>query len=97
MLARNVGARALRQCASKTRIPTARVPVRRFSASSSAPSNAAPTPTAHPLAGVATQLDHVAPRFEIDPSEIEIIDSPTAFYETLKVWVNAAASKKTDR
>lgn len=40
---------------------------------------------AHPLAGVATQLDNVAPRFEVDPTQIEIIDSPTAFYETLKV------------
>jgi CDP-diacylglycerol--glycerol-3-phosphate 3-phosphatidyltransferase len=37
------------------------------------------------LAGVASQLDHVAPRFEIDPDNIEILDSPTAFYETLKV------------
>ena len=40
----------------------------------------------HPLAAVTSQLDQVAPRFEIDPSAICILDSPSAFYETLKVF-----------
>jgi CDP-diacylglycerol--glycerol-3-phosphate 3-phosphatidyltransferase len=37
------------------------------------------------LVGVTTQFDLVAPKFEIEPSRIEILNSPTAFYETLKV------------
>lgn len=82
-----VGVRVLRSCARTARVsraPAARVVARRFS-SSSASANHGAAPTAHPLAGVASQLDHVAPRFEIDPDKIEILDSPTAFYETLKV------------
>lgn len=66
-----------------------RIAARRFSSSSASSAAghgaAAAAPTAHPLAGVASQLDHIAPRFEIDPDDIQILDSPTAFYETLKV------------
>jgi len=76
--------RALRHCACARRPPTTKALVRRFSAHSTPPAAATPA-TAHPLAGVATQLDHVAPRFEIDPAKIEILDSPRAFYDTLKV------------
>lgn len=90
MNARNVGIRALRQfsCIRKP-TPAVRFTVRRFSATST-PAAESPAATAHPLAGVASQIDHVAPRFEIDPSQIEILDSPTAFYETLKLKIRGA-------
>ena len=94
MIPRNVGLRALRQCACIGRPrPVLRTSIRRFSASSSAPAADVPAHTAHPLAGVATQIDHVAPRFEIDPSQIEILDSPTAFYETLKTKIRGAKNR----
>ena len=91
MLARNVGLRTLRQCAFR-RIGTNARPgprVRRFSAAASPPLEAS-SGTAHPLVGIASQIDNVAPRFEIDPSQIEILDSPAAFYETLKQKIRGA-------
>lgn len=91
MLARNVGVRALRQCGSLRRPVRiqVRTPSRRLS-SAAAPNAASPSPAAHPLAGVATQVDSIAPRFEIEADQIEIIDSPAAFYETLKNKIRGA-------
>lgn len=80
--------RVIINCTRATRIsstPAVRIVPKRFSSTSTAASSHGLAPTAHPLAGVASQLDHVAPRFEIDPDNIEILESPTAFYETLKV------------
>lgn len=94
MLARNVGVRALRQCGSlkqQSRVQ-ARVPTRRLS-STSAPPVPPSAPAAHPLAGIATQVDHIAPRFEVEPSQIEILDSPAAFYQTLKVKISGAKKR----
>jgi hypothetical protein len=91
MFVRSAGGRVLRSCTQATRTQFTRasdkrVLARRFSsASSSASPGHGPAPTAHPLACVASQLDHVAPRFEIDPDNIQILDGPTLFYETLKV------------
>lgn len=87
MLARNVGFRALRQCSSaciRRSSPILRQPARRFS-STGLPPVEAPAHAAHPLAGLAYQIDNVAPRFEIDPSQITILDGPAAFYDALKV------------
>ena len=94
MIPRNVGLRALRQCACIGRPrPVLRISIRRFSASWSAPAADLPASAAHPLAGVATQIDHIAPRFEIDPSQIDILDSPTAFYTTLKTKIRGAKKR----
>lgn len=94
MLARNVGVRALRQCGCLKRPVRVhvRAPSRRLS-STSAPTAPTPSPAAHPLAGVASQIDYVAPRFEVEPSQIEIIDSPAAFYETLKAKIRSAKQR----
>ena len=91
MLARPAAARVLRQCVcqQKTQLLRSRVPGYRLSSSAANALNHA-APTAHPLAGVATQIDTVAPRFEIDASQIEILDSPAAFYETLKTKIRSA-------
>ena len=90
MFARNTSVRVLRNCTRATRTastPAIRVVTRRFSSSTaSAAGHHGSAPMSHPLVGVASQLDQVAPRFEIDPDKIEILDSPTAFYETLKVF-----------
>lgn len=90
MFSRGAAARALRQCncIRSTRATGIKVSGRRHLATSTAP---VPTSAAkaHPLAGVTSQIDHVAPRFEVDASQIEILDSPTAFYSTLKViWTH---------
>ncbi|KIX96877.1 uncharacterized protein Z520_07597 [Fonsecaea multimorphosa CBS 102226] len=96
MFARNCGLHALRSCGRTARpyvhrAPTTKLVSRRFSSSSSSSAfSNGPAPTTHPLAGVATQLDHVAPRFEIDPDNIQILDSPTAFYDTLKAKIKGA-------
>src|SRR2546423_3627610 len=81
MIVRSFGLQALRQCAKRPLVP--RATVRRFSSTSLASESSAPI--THPLVGVTTQFDHVAPRFEVEPSQIEILNSPAAFYQTLKV------------
>ena len=37
------------------------------------------------LATITTDLDKIAPRFEIQPEQIQILRTPAEFYETLKV------------
>jgi hypothetical protein len=48
---------------------------------------ASSTPPSHAsmLTAITTDLDKLAPRFEIDPDQITIIQTPAEFYETLKV------------
>jgi CDP-diacylglycerol--glycerol-3-phosphate 3-phosphatidyltransferase len=57
--------------------------VRRFSIYNS--SKAAAASIASPLGGLTIELDRIAPRFEVPASRITVLDSPSAFYETLKV------------
>ena len=83
MFARRVGVQAFRCCVKRPTV-VSRATARKFSTPSLAPSDASAA-AAHPLVGVTTQFDHVAPRFEIDPSKIEILSSPSAYYETVKV------------
>lgn len=37
------------------------------------------------LATITTDLDKIAPRFEVQPEQIQIIKTPADFYDTLKV------------
>lgn len=39
----------------------------------------------HPLEDLVDDLDKIAPRFEIDAEDVEILTGPVDFYETLKV------------
>ena len=89
MLARSVGVRVLRQCACRRTPYSSRTLIRKFSTPSPAATDAS-NGSAHPLAGVASELDKIAPRFEIEPSQIDILDSPSAFYETLKTKIKGA-------
>ncbi|RMZ83648.1 hypothetical protein DV738_g1019, partial [Chaetothyriales sp. CBS 135597] len=90
MIARNVhiGVRTLRLCTAR-RLGSKPCVRRSFSQAASPPAEVPLSPS-HPLAGVASQIDDVAPRFELDPSQIEILDSPAAFYETLKQKISGA-------
>ena len=83
MLVRSCAVRALRQSTCIKRSPLPRSAVRRFSGTSTLNADVS-TLGAHPLAGAATYFDSIAPRFEVDPSKIQILDSPSAFYETVK-------------
>jgi CDP-diacylglycerol--glycerol-3-phosphate 3-phosphatidyltransferase len=89
MLARSVGVRALRQCACTRKPNVSRTVFRKYSTPSPAATDVSHG-SAHPLAGVASEFDKVAPRFEIEPTQIEILDSPSAFYETLKKKIKSA-------
>jgi hypothetical protein len=50
-----------------------------------------PQSQASMLATITTDLDKIAPRFEIQPEQITIIKTPTDFYETLKVGSSLVA------
>ncbi|KAL9630885.1 MAG: hypothetical protein Q9164_006193, partial [Protoblastenia rupestris] len=46
--------------------------------------------SASPLASLATDLDRVAPRIDINADQIQIIDGPAEFYEVLKAKIRRA-------
>jgi hypothetical protein len=46
------------------------------------------------LATVTSDLDKIAPRFEVQPEQIEILKTPSEFYETLKVGLTCLAILK---
>jgi hypothetical protein len=58
---------------------------RRYSTSNASMASPTPQSQASMLATITTDLDKIAPRFEIQPEQIEIIQTPAEFYETLKV------------
>lgn len=59
--------------------------------SSNAPAgNAHVSTTASPLAGLCADLDRISPRIDIDASQIEVLDGPKEFYETLKSKIRGA-------
>ncbi|KAK5082975.1 CDP-diacylglycerol--glycerol-3-phosphate 3-phosphatidyltransferase [Lithohypha guttulata] len=97
MFTRGAATKALRycNCAKTARSSTIRTTSRRHvsSTASSVPVPSSVAAKAHPWAGVTTQIDQVAPRFEIDASQIEIVDSPTAFYTTLKDKIKKAQKR----
>ncbi|KAJ4402284.1 CDP-diacylglycerol--glycerol-3-phosphate 3-phosphatidyltransferase [Didymella pomorum] len=51
---------------------------------------AAPQSQASMLATITTDLDRIAPRFEMQPDQITIIQTPAEFYETLKAKISQA-------
>lgn len=38
------------------------------------------------LGAFTNELDKIAPKFEVEGSQIHVLRSPSEFYETLKVW-----------
>jgi CDP-diacylglycerol--glycerol-3-phosphate 3-phosphatidyltransferase len=69
------------------RIPARPIRTARRYSTANAPSMASSTPQSQAamLATITTDLDKIAPRFDIQPEQITIIKTPTDFYETLKV------------
>lgn len=65
---------------------------RRYStADASSMASSAPQSHASMLAPITADLDKIAPRFEIQPEQIEILRTPSEFYETLKVGTSSRA------
>lgn len=73
---------------SKQRLPN-RPQCRRFS--SSMPAASTSTPVNVPvLAGIISELDRIAPRIDIRADQVELLNSPSQFYDTLKKKTLAA-------
>ncbi|KAK7532703.1 hypothetical protein IWX49DRAFT_625407 [Phyllosticta citricarpa] len=66
--------------------------VKRYSSSSAtaASSPAAAQSGASLLGSLTTELDKISPRFEVQPEQIEILKTPSEFYETLKTKISTA-------
>jgi len=90
----NMFARGLVACSKRAAVSEPRViarcgkfPRRRYS--SSAPEAHVPgadsTSAVAALGGLNSELDKLTPRFNVDAKQIQIIKTPTEFYETLKV------------
>jgi hypothetical protein len=58
---------------------------RSYSTSNASMASSTPQSQASMLATISTDLDKIAPRFEIQPEQIQIIQTPAEFYTTLKV------------
>jgi len=58
---------------------------RRFSSSAPHGTNANSSSTASMLGAFTNELDRIAPRFEIQGEQIQILRTPSEFYDTLKV------------
>lgn len=67
------------------RIPSQPVKATRRYSTSSPTMASTPQSQASMLATITTDLDKIAPRFEIQPEQITIIQTPAEFYKTLKV------------
>jgi hypothetical protein len=60
-------------------------PSRRYSTSSPTATPSPPASSFSMLGSVTSELDKISPRFAVDPSQIQILQSPGEFYDTLKV------------
>ncbi len=79
----------IRRVAGRSLLPlraprTARIGCRRFSTYGEA---SLPSSNLSILGSLTNELDRIAPRFEIQGSQIQVLRSPNEFYETLKVKI----------
>ncbi|PGH23394.1 hypothetical protein AJ80_02504 [Polytolypa hystricis UAMH7299] len=80
-----VGGQVLRCSVHKSAPRRLILRVRKFSSQQPTWANNAYAATSpSPLGGITVELDHIAPRFEVQASQITILDSPSAFYGALK-------------
>ncbi|KAI8285139.1 CDP-diacylglycerol--glycerol-3-phosphate 3-phosphatidyltransferase [Colletotrichum sp. SAR 10_98] len=93
--------RGVSRCSTKLKIPFAQTNVtrsrpqcRRFAMpAAGAPAASSSGSAAGMLAPFANELDKIAPSFSINGSQIQIIKTPTDFYETLKERIRSAKSR----
>lgn len=61
-------------------------PLRKYTTSSASAATPSSPPSSFSMLGsIISELDKLSPRFEVEPSQIRILKSPSEFYETLKV------------
>ncbi|KAL4928683.1 CDP-diacylglycerol--glycerol-3-phosphate 3-phosphatidyltransferase [Aspergillus undulatus] len=87
-----VGGNTLR-CAARSPIVRRKFWERSFSTHIPPQINTAAQSSASPLGTITTELDRIAPCFEISPSRITILDSPAGFYTTLKNKIRKARKR----
>lgn len=82
--------RSITRCSATRRIPVVRprmlqVKPRRYSSSSSTVATSNGASQVSMLGAFTNEMDRIAPRFEIQGSQIQILRMPSEFYDTLKV------------
>lgn len=85
-------ARSCTRCVARARGPAfrtnmapARAQCRRYATPSGAAASSAPGNGAGVLAPLVSELDRMAPSFDVRGEDIRILQTPADFYETLKV------------
>ncbi|KAL4966807.1 CDP-diacylglycerol--glycerol-3-phosphate 3-phosphatidyltransferase [Aspergillus stella-maris] len=87
-----VGGNSIR-CAARSPVVRRNFFKRSFSSHLPPQTNTAAQSAASPLGTITTELDRIAPCFEISPSRITIIDSPASFYTTLNNKIRNAKTR----
>ncbi|KAI2465648.1 hypothetical protein F4781DRAFT_16302 [Annulohypoxylon bovei var. microspora] len=83
----------LRPALARPRIQYGQQCCRRYSIPSSPPPTAGSMSSGGMLAPFVNELDKIAPSFQINGSQIQIIKTPTDFYETLKARIRSAKKR----
>lgn len=86
--------RSALRCSATRRLQVCRprllhVELRKYSTSTLSAANSPGSSPASILGAFENELDKIAPRFEIHGSRIQILRSPSEFYETLKVGMDS--------
>ncbi|KAK6075527.1 cdp-diacylglycerol-glycerol-3-phosphate 3-phosphatidyltransferase [Seiridium cupressi] len=86
-------ARAIRPALCRPSLRCGKIQRRRYSMpSSGAPTGSSPSSVGM-LAPFTNELDKIAPSFQIHGSQVQVIKSPTDFYETLKSKIRSAKNR----
>lgn len=87
--------RTITRCSRIRKVPSFQPPLQRMKqrAHSTSTSSTTTTPTAPSPASIlgafTDECDKLAPKFEVEGSQIQILRTPSEFYETLKVGIDS--------
>lgn len=95
MFSRTVGpcARTIRPALCRPSLRCGKAQRRRYSMPASAAPTGSPSSSAGILAPFTNELDKIAPSFRIHGSRVQVIKTPTDFYETLKTKIRGAKNR----
>ncbi|KAL8782524.1 MAG: hypothetical protein Q9213_005289, partial [Squamulea squamosa] len=89
--------RRIHLCNSRRLLPTLRKiiarPQRRLSSTSPPSASCQSSSIPSSWAGFTSQLDQIAPRIDINADQIEVLEGPKEFYETLKQKIRSAKTR----
>ncbi|KAL8644413.1 MAG: hypothetical protein Q9226_007777, partial [Calogaya cf. arnoldii] len=69
------------------------LPQRRLSSTTAPPASFPGTSIPSPWTGFTSQLDQIAPKFDISAGDIDVLEGPKEFYETLKLKIRNAKTR----